>query len=299
MNTFSLQQINNYKKNGLLNDIAGQIYSIVDQAGKYSLALRKKVQYKQKIFEEKDDSCKVCDATLLADLEMERFITMKLFKCFPDVPVLSEESQKINMGHQNLGRTFICLDPLDGSYCFANNNDNYSIQLAVIVNGNPILGVSHFPLLNKTYLGGDGIPSHILVEKQKHSINLDTLGKATDFVGFISNASADETEIQKYLQTLGVEKFKRARGCPNLASILEEKCDIYPIFHTNFEWDVAAYDAIIRNAVPAHQNHLFTLDGNPIVYGKSNQREPFKNKPLVATINPLLKQQFSTLERDK
>ncbi len=292
MSTFTLEQIKAYKKNGLLKNIAKQVYAIIEEAGRYSLSLRNKTQYKQKIFEEKDETCKVSDATLLADLAMERFITMHLYKHFPDVPILSEESQKINMGHQNLGKTFFCLDPLDGSYCFANNNDNYSIQLALIVDGNPILGLSHFPLLDKTYIGGDGIPSHVLIKNQRSAIDLSKSIKTRDFVGAVSNASANEEEVQEYLRTLGVKKFQRARGCPNLASILDSPCDIYPIFHTNFEWDVAAYDAIIRGADSTHKSMLYSVYGEPLVYGKTDQTEPFKNTPLVATTNPILIKQI-------
>ena len=271
-----------------LPDLAERIYPVLIMAGRYSKLLRKKAQYKQKVFEEKDPLCKVRNTTFLADFAMERFITSRLVKICPNIPILSEENQKINLGHQNVGEIFFCLDPLDGSYCFANNNDNYSIQLALIVGGKPVLGFSHFPLINKTYIGGEGIPSHTIIGNVRNNLPVFPTNQDNDLTAFISNASSNEQEIKDFLKKLNVIQYRKARGSPNIASVLDEKCDIFPIFHTNFEWDVAAYDAVIQNAGTLGKFHLLSIDGQPIQYGKSQQENAFRNKEVIATVNPYL-----------
>lgn len=288
---FLKRHIECYKENHLFSDAEPYLRRIVQLAGTYSLFLKRDLQYKTPIKEQEDKHCAVKSVLLPADIMLERFIINQLSHNFPDTPIVSEEGLTGNLVKLTPDdNTFFCIDPLDGSYCFANNEQDFSIQLGLIVKGEPVLGISHYPLKNKTYIGYHGIRSKIVENGREYDFPVYERNDLpeSDLKAYISNASADREHIKKYLNSLGIAKSEIFRGCPNLCSTAEGKCDLFPIFHSHFEWDTAAYDAILRYTNDDAHRCLITLDGTNLHYGKNNTVTPFKNPPMVVTLNKKL-----------
>lgn len=292
------EKINEYKNNGILKEILPCLLKIVEHTGKYSLYLKKNQVYKQPICSQRQQFCQVPNVQLPADIMLENFI-INHFNCLKsDIPVISEETINKSTQLTNLeDKTFFCVDPLDGSYCFANNEQPFSIQLALISKGEPILGISHYPVQDKTYFGHYGIHSKIkengeIFEMPKYTRHNEVFG---NLKAFISNASSDREGIKKYLHSLGIVNIEITGGCPNLCSIMEGKCDVFPIFHPNYEWDTAAYDAILRYSND-NTPCIFNLNGSPLKYGHTKQI-PFKNPHIIATPNMAIQEKIYQTSR--
>ncbi len=285
---FLKKHIECYKENHLFNDAEPYLRRIVQLAGTYSLFLKRDLQYKIPLKELEDKNCAVKSVLLPADIMLEKFIINQLFHNFPDTPIVSEEGLAGNLVKiMSDDNTFFCIDPLDGSYCFANNEQDFSIQLGLIVKGEPVLGISHYPLKNKTYIGYHGIRSKIVENGYERDFPVYERNDLPEnnLKAYISNASADREYIKKYLSSLGITKSEIFRGCPNLCCVAEGNCDLFPIFHSHFEWDTAAYDAILRYTNDDAHRCLITLGGTNLYYGKNNTVIPFKNPPMIATLN--------------
>ena len=281
------KEIEAYKDNNILQEIMPSLLKTVEHAGTYALYLKQNQQYKIPLCSEDNKSCAVPNVQLPADVMIENFIFNHLTLLTKDIPIISEERMHNCKQIPDIkDKTFLCVDPLDGSYCFAHNDQPFSIQLALIVKEEPVLGISHYPKDNITYFGHYGMHSKIkengnicdLPYYNRHYEKLDHL-KA-----YISNASADREYIKKYLQHLGINHSEIVKGCPNLCHVIDGQCDVFPIFHPNYEWDTAAYDAILRYTNDANTPCLFNLNGTPVKYGKDGS-ELFKNQHVIATPN--------------
>ncbi len=266
-----------------IRNLTEQAYNIAISAGKYAKSLRKQI-YKDGFLPfdlneltTNTESCATSEDVLLSD-----FI-LKEISQISTTPIISEESHTILQNN-----TFWCVDPLDGSFCFSHNTGPYAILVSFIQNGKPLVGIAHYPEQNKTYVGAYGIGSYIIQGTKKKSLHYGFVN-TRNICGIITNASPDPQPIRQYLEQLGIHKFKEATGAPNPALILTGGGDIMPLFHRQYEWDIAPYDAIIRYAMHDYKPGIFDLDGRPVVYGKQNHNRPFENPKLIVAPDERLK----------
>lgn len=120
-----------------------------------------------------------------------------------------------------------------------------------------------------------------------------------DLCGIITNASPDPAPIKQYLRQFNITKFTETLGAPNPALILSGQGDVMPLFHRQYEWDIAAYDAILRYAHTNQKPVITDLYGNPVKYGKQDENRPFENPKLIATYNKNLINQICNNTRQK
>src|SRR5690554_6617474 len=92
----------------------------------------------------------------LADLASHKLIDAELNKHWPDIPVLSEESADIPWGTRKNRHEYWLVDPLDGTKEFINRNGEFTVNIALIRNHQPILGVVHVPVTDTSYFGATG-----------------------------------------------------------------------------------------------------------------------------------------------
>ena len=266
-----------------LNSLTGKIYTLIQDAGIYAKSMRKQI-YKNGFLPFDLDELLVNTETfaIQEDFCMSDFICDKLQK-ISSLPIVSEENiPKLT------GDTFWCVDPLDGTYCFSHNTGSYAILISLIYHGRPILGLAHYPEENITYMGTKTNPSCIIIGKKKHRL-IYNQQKTGSLCGVISNATPEPAPIIKYLNDIGISDFVKVTGCPNPALILSGKGDIMPLFHRQYEWDTAAYDAILRYSNSAHRPCFFDIYGQVLKYGKYNKAHPFENPKLLVTPNEMLK----------
>ena len=215
------------------------------------------------------------------DLYAHSMLVKGLFEICPDIPVLSEESTVSELRNRLDWRRLWIIDPLDGTREFLNKTGDFTINIALVENGRPLLGIIYQPLQEICYAGlvgrgvwrictGDPIGNSLEMKIQpadKKSISiLSSRGNAglvfDNYLNWIKNHFI-EVDLLKFGAALKFIKLVDGVG------------DIYPRFSPCSEWDVAAGDAIVHAA----GGKLVGLDGLPFKY---NSREKLISEPFIA-----------------
>jgi len=193
--------------------------------------------------EQKDDSSPLTKA----DMASHNTICEQLTKLTPDIPVLSEESSDIPYEKRKNWRYYWLVDPLDGTREFIKRNGEFTINIALIEQHRPILGVVHIPVTGATYFATkgngafkqlrDGLPNAIKVRKTKME-NITVAG---------SRSHGNEKQ-QAFIDRLGKIEVIAIGSSMKFCLVAEGKVDIYPRFGSTSEWDTAAAQCIVEEA---------------------------------------------------
>ena len=269
-------------------------FDIILESGKYAQTIRRDI-YKDGFLPFYLDEIMAVTETPAEneDFLMSDFLHKKI-RSISEIPIISEEY------HTKLeSDTFWCIDPLDGSFCFSHDTGPYSILISLIYRGKPVLGLACFPEQKIIYTGSSETGSHMIKKGKKKQISYRANSYKHDLRGIITNASPDPEPIKQYLQQFNITKFTETLGAPNPALLLSGHGDVMPLFHRQYEWDIAAYDAILRYAHTNQKPAIVDLYGNPVKYGKQDENRPFENPKLVATYNKNLIKQICNNNRQK
>ncbi len=232
------------------------------EAGKISLELRNKGLIK-KI---KSDNTPVSNG----DLEVNKIVTKKLLKLTPEIPIVSEETSH-NKSVKNL-ENFWLVDPIDGTYDYINNLEEFTINAGLIINRKAFAGLIYAPAKNRMfYTFGKGSSFEL---REKKPVNLDC-SKKTEInnVKFVSYSNKIKPEIEKIHKKLSVTEYVRMKSSLKFCVIATGEFDGYVAEPRACEWDIAAGHAILENA----GGILTDFEENKILYGKEN----FKNPSLI------------------
>ena len=232
------------------------------EAGQISLDLRRKGLIK-KI---KSDNTPVSNG----DLEVNKIVTKKLLELTPEIPIVSEETSH-NKSVKNLENVWL-VDPIDGTYDYINNLEEFTINAGLIINRKAFAGLIYAPAKNRMfYTFGRGLSFEI---KEKKTVNLDCSKKTEiNSVKFVSYSNKIKPEIEKIHKKLSVTEYARMKSSLKFCVIATGEFDGYVAEPRACEWDIAAGHAILENA----GGILTDFDGNKILYGKEN----FKNPSLI------------------
>ncbi|HEU0196282.1 MAG TPA: 3'(2'),5'-bisphosphate nucleotidase CysQ [Nevskiaceae bacterium] len=207
-----------------------------------------------------------------ADLASNRIITQALAQLEPKLPCLSEEGAKLSFEERSRWSQYWLIDPLDGTKEFVKRNGEFTVNIALIEDGAPILGVVHAPVLRTTYLAArhlgawrkqDGMRERIrarhtperptlVVSKSHHDAALDA---------FLAHAPEHET----------VSRGSSLKFC----LVAEGSADFYPRTGPTSEWDTGAGQCV---AEQAHCQVLQLPDWQPLCY---NQKDSLLNPGFV------------------
>lgn len=200
-----------------------------------------------------------------ADNAAEAIILAALAHALPRVPVVAEEEAAAGRLPDNLGMRFILVDPLDGTREFLARNGDFTVNIALIEDGAPVLGVVYAPARNLLFLGANGqaeeietTPDHAI--KSRRPIKVRNAGSPRIAVSSRSHATPDTIA---WLERLKIENCISVGSSLKFCMIARGDADIYPRFGPTMEWDTAAGDAVLRAAGGMTVN----LDGTPLVYG--------------------------------
>jgi len=212
----------------------------------------------------KGDSSPVTEA----DQKAEAIILEGLKHLAPGIPVIAEEEAAAGRFPTTAG-TFFLVDPLDGTKEFISKNGEFTVNIALIENGKPVLGAVYAPALNRLYWGATGkgafmadVTAGVTGEARQITVRQPEHGLIA--VGSRSHGGA---ETQEYLKAYTVADFVAAGSSLKFCLIAEGRADIYPRMGRTMEWDTAAGDAVLRAA----GGRVETLDGQPLKYGKRFQ----------------------------
>lgn len=205
---------------------------------------------------QKDDQSPLTEADLRAD----RVIRQGLEKYFPGVFILSEES--VSVGRQEAKRFFL-VDPLDGTKEFLKRNGEFTVNIALIENGQPVAGVVFAPALHELFYAARGLGAW-----KRHSAGVGeiTTAKAGSIqpLRVMGSRSHGGEQLTTWLATLkNAHTFVAAGSSLKFCRIAEGLADIYPRFGPTSQWDTAAAQAVLEMAGGAVTN----LRGEPLLYG--------------------------------
>jgi 3'(2'), 5'-bisphosphate nucleotidase len=180
-----------------------------------------------------------------ADLASHHLICDELSKLYPDIPVLSEESaDTFTLADEN--SSFWCVDPLDGTKEFIKKNDEFTVNIALIQNQKPTLGVISMPAKNSVYAAVKGEGSF----KQQGDNELQKIRvkpQDPDHLTFAVSRSHLDDHTKAMVDEYQAEMLQ-AGSALKLAYVAEGLVDVYPRFGPTMLWDVAAGQCIIEEA---------------------------------------------------
>lgn len=217
-----------------------------------------------------------------ADTRANNVIVSELQRLTPDIPVLSEESAVLPWEVRRQWVDYWLVDPLDGTKEFINRNDEFTVNIALVRAGEPIMGVVHAPALTRTWSGmkGEGAwrQEGADVPQIIHSVKMPAEIASSSVMVVASRRHGGE-ELQGMLDTLAL-RFKEVE-LVNMGSSLkicilaEGGADIYPRLAPTSEWDTAAAQAVLCAA----GGMICTLDFSPLRY---NSKEELLNPSFIA-----------------
>ena len=238
------------------------IENLVDSflvAGELSLDLRKK-GLKKKI---KSDNTPVSNG----DLEVNKYITEKISALTPNTPIISEETSD-NKNNPQL-KNFWLVDPIDGTYDYINNLEEFTINAGLIVNNKPVGGLIYAPAKKRMFYSFGYGNAFELTNNKKINLSEKKIEKSRP-IKFISYSNKIKPEIQKIYQDIGVVENIKMKSSLKFCVVASGEYDGYVAEPRAYEWDIAAGHAILE-----HSGGTITdFDGNPILYGKSGLKNP-------------------------
>ena len=204
----------------------------------------------------------------LADEAAEAIILPALRALTPRIPVVSEEEVAQGVGPSRVGVRFWLVDPLDGTKEFLSGNGEFTINIALIEDGRPVLGVVVAPALGETYGGTDSKAYLIDASGERRILCRVPPVEGETVIG--SRSHGDVTVMEAFLKDRKVAAFQTAGSSLKFCLIARGEADLYPRLGTTMEWDVAAGHAVLAAA----GGGIKTVDGGPLVYGKPDFRNP-------------------------
>ncbi len=219
-----------------------------------------------------------------ADVQAEDMILEALGRILPGVPILAEESAARG-AVPPVGTDFVTIDPLDGTREFIAGRPEYTVNIGLIADGRPVLGVLHAPALGKTYWGAPGHGAFRATHKKGALPHPDgfepihTRLAVSSPVALTSRGHNDEA-TECFLDNLGAQERQRLGSAYKFALVAEGSADIYARFVGTMEWDTAAGEALLAAAGGA----VLTPEGQPLAYGKTGAA--YVNGPFIAWGRP-------------
>tara|TARA_B100001939_G_C16944161_1_gene619491 strand:+ start:1026 stop:1820 length:795 start_codon:yes stop_codon:yes gene_type:complete len=210
----------------------------------------------------------------LADSASNKIITDFLKVFTPNIPILSEEGEKITLEERLSWNQYWLIDPLDGTKEFIKRNNEFTVNIALINNNLPILGIIHSPISREVFWGSQGFGS-FYIDKNGNERKIKVKKHANQKIKVASSRSHSAAEhelIQKYNPKYElVVKGSSLKFC--LVALGE--ADIYIRNGPTSEWDTAAGHAIVKFA----GGNVLTLQKKELKY---NLKESLLNPPFVA-----------------
>jgi 3'(2'), 5'-bisphosphate nucleotidase len=198
-----------------------------------------------------------------ADLASERIIIAMLTEAFPDIPIASEELVEAE-GLPPWAARFWAVDPLDGTKEFVARNGEFAVNIGLVENGVPVLGVVHGPAIGITYAAfGPGTATRQNGGGPAEPIRARAR-PAAGLVVIHSRSHENSRRLAEFLQGYQVRERKQCGSALKFGVIAAGEADLYPRFGTTMEWDTAAGQAILEAA----GGRVETLAGTPLTYGK-------------------------------
>jgi 3'(2'), 5'-bisphosphate nucleotidase len=212
-----------------------------------------------------------------ADRRANEVILRELQISYPDIPWISEETKAKPYAERASWKSFWLIDPLDGTKEFIKKNGEFTVNIALIEDGIPVLGVVYQPATGTLYTARKGVgafkstPGGSTVSLQGGPHYLER--KVVLVVASRSHMSPETEEFINALSAAGHEvELTSAGSSLKLCLVAEGAADVYPRFGPTMEWDTAAAHAVALEAGRKVNQHP---SGEPLNYNKENLLNPW------------------------
>ena len=211
-----------------------------------------------------------------ADQAAESVILASLAELTPEIPVVAEEAMAAGHEPSLTGPRFWLVDPLDGTKEFLSRNGEFTVNIALIEDDTPILGVVHAPVLSTTWTGALAAGSQTggratIAEGDQEPRSIGARQIPTEGATVIaSRRHGSGTDLDRFLADFTVSGMISAGSSLKFCHVASGQADLYPRFGRTMEWDTAAGHAVLRAA----GGSVRTTDGAPLRYGKPGFENP-------------------------
>lgn len=206
----------------------------------------------------------------LADTQANALIVERLSALTPDIPIIAEEDDNFPITPP---KRFWLVDPLDGTRSFAEGAPDYTVNIGLIEQGKPVLGVIYCPATDALYYG---IPGRGALKsiggKEARPISVRHI--PSDGLTVVKSRSHPSARTTAFLESIPVSNVEPCGSSFKFCQVAEGNADIYPRFGDTMEWDTAAGQAILEAAGGRVEN----AEGHVLTYGKHG----FKNPHFIA-----------------
>jgi len=212
--------------------------------------------------EEKAD----CSPVTRADRDAEAIILAGLRQNFSSIPVVAEEEAAEGMAPQQVGSVFFLVDPLDGTREFVRGGDDFTVNIALVRDEAPVVGVVYAPVRHELYVGRPGLAEMVRTNAAHKAIARNPIAvrerQSPPVIVATRSHNTPETDefVMRHEPAIRVTVGSSLKFCLVAAG----EADIYPRFGRTMQWDTAAGDAVLRAA----GGQTFLTDGTPFRYGR-------------------------------
>ena len=239
--------------------------SISQKAGLEILEIYNENQFSKNI-EIKSDSSPLT----IADKTSNKTILTELEKIDKNIPILSEEEKNIPYSVRKTWNKFWLVDPLDGTKEFIKKNGEFTVNIALIENGSPILGVVYAPVLNTIWYGSKYNGSYIINNGKNKKIKVDNKNK-TKIKIVSSRSHANNPKLEKYLKQFSNYELIKMGSSIKMCLVADGSAHYYPRFGPTMEWDTGAAHAVVKYAGA----NIYSIETNAeLAYNKENLLNP-------------------------
>lgn len=221
----------------------------------------------------KDDSSPLTEA----DLASHRVLVRVLKQAAPDPPMLSEEARRIPYAERAAWSRYWLIDPLDGTKGFLKRTDEFTVNIALVEQGIPLVGVVHAPALRQTFVAVKGGGAYRLGDNGQW-VRLATVRANPKRIRILASRHHAGPVVQRLLERVAGAETVSMDGALKFCLIAEGRADLYYRDRPTMEWDTAAGQCILEEAGGV----VRTADGDTLTYNKVE----LVNPPFVAAGDP-------------
>ena len=209
----------------------------------------------------KEDHSPVTDA----DKAANEIIVKGLAKTFPQIPILAEESAD-DLSRLDQRYCFI-VDPLDGTREFIKKNGEFTVNIALVEHGKPIVGVIYVPVLKELYFAAQGMGAYSVLEGKEKPISVSS--RVGD-IRLAKSRTHHDPKMDRLISLNAISQIIIAGSAYKGCLLARGDVEVYYRFGRTMEWDTASMEILITEA----GGYFSGMDGRPFLYNKRNAANP-------------------------
>lgn len=249
----------------IYQDLLPEVQRIALQAGVIILQIYEKAEG-WGVERKADDS-----PLTLADRQSNDRICKELEKLNPKFPIISEENQQLPYEQRKDYEYFWLVDPLDGTKEFIKRNGEFTVNIALVRNNRPVLGVVYVPVKGQLYFAIEGEGAFLRQQRRTEPLQANSYKSSDKGLRIVCSRSHLNEETQAFIDAYQ-EPEKVAKGSSLKFLILAAGgAELYPRLAPTMEWDTAAAQIILEEA---GGSVVRADDGKPLTYNKESLRNP-------------------------